>query len=121
MTYAAMTKGFGSLATALLVAAWRMGLYEDLVAEFQMSQAARYRWIEEWLPTIPPKASRWVGEMEEIAKTLEEQGMTPLIHHGAAEMYRFIGQSPLAEETPETWDPNRTVKQMIQSLADCQR
>ncbi len=117
MTYAALTKGFGALATALLVAAQRMGLYEDLAAEFQLSQSARYDWMEEWLPSIPPKAERWVGEMEEIAKTLEEQGLTPLIHQGAVDVYRFIGQSPLAEETPETRDQSRTLARVIEILA----
>ena len=117
MTYAALTKGFGALATALLVAAQRMGLYEDLAAEFQLSQSARYDWMEEWLPSIPPKAERWVGEMEEIAKTLGEQGLTPLIHQGAADVYRFIGQSPLAEETPETRDQSRTLARVIEILA----
>jgi hypothetical protein len=32
-------------------------------------------------------------------------------------MYRFVGTSPLAEETPETRDRDRTLAQVIEGLA----
>ena len=117
MCYAALTKGIGALATELLVGAQRLGLYDPLVEEFQLSQAGHYAWIEGWLPGTPPKAHRWIGEMEEIAGTFADLGLTPKFHQGAADIYRFIGQSPLADETPETLDTSRTLAQMIESLA----
>ena len=55
--------------------------------------------------------------MEEIARTFADAGMTPKIHQGAADMYRFVGSTKLAEETPETRDINRTLEQMIEALA----
>jgi len=118
MTYAAFTKGTFALATELLIAAKRMGLFEALKAEFLLSQEPRYRAIERGLPSVPPKSRRWVGEMEEIAKTFEELQMTPRIYQGAADMYRLMGQSPLADETPETRDKNRTLDKVIEILAD---
>jgi hypothetical protein len=55
--------------------------------------------------------------MEEIATTFEALGLTPKIYQGMAELYRFIGRSPLAEETPESLDRNRSLARVIEILA----
>jgi 3-hydroxyisobutyrate dehydrogenase-like beta-hydroxyacid dehydrogenase len=117
MCYAALTKGITALSTELLVAAWRLGLYEALVDEFQLSQPERYASMEQGLPGMPTKARRWIGEMEEIAKTFGDLGLTPKIYQGAADVYRFVGETPLATETPETLDRSRTLSRMIEILA----
>jgi 3-hydroxyisobutyrate dehydrogenase-like beta-hydroxyacid dehydrogenase len=117
MCYAALTKGMTAIAVESLVTAHMMGVYEALVAELQLSQGDRYRTIERQLPVMPTKASRWIGEMEEIAKTFGDQGLTPKMHQGAADVYRFVGSTSLAEETPETRDRNRTLRQVIEELA----
>jgi len=117
MVYAAFTKGWIALSAELLVAAWHMGLYRNLVEEFQMSQAEPYGRMERGLPSMPPKARRWAGEMEEIAKTFQDLSLTPKIYQGAAEVYRFIGQTSLADETPETQDKSRTLEKMVEVLA----
>jgi len=56
--------------------------------------------------------------MEEIAKTFGSLGLTPRIFEGAADLYRFVGKNPVADETPETIDRNRTLEQLIQILAE---
>ncbi|MFC2020241.1 DUF1932 domain-containing protein [Chloroflexota bacterium] len=118
MVYAAMTKGTSALSIELLVAAWRMGLYEALMGEWQISQKDRYDALSRSLPTVPSKSRRWIGEMEEIAKTFASVGLTPKILEGAADLYRFVGENPLADETPETLDRNRTLEQLIRVLAE---
>ena len=45
--------------------------------------------------------------MEEIAKTFDDVGLTPRMLQGAADLYRFIGATPLADETPENYDRER--------------
>jgi hypothetical protein len=50
---------------------------------------------------MPAKAYRWVPEMEEIAKTFAELGMTRRIFEGATDMYAFIAATPLGKESPE--------------------
>jgi len=117
MTYAALTKGTAALATELLIAAQRMGLYDALVAEFQMSQGPRYAGMEGMIPGMPSKARRWVGEMEEIARTFADLGMTPSIYEGAADMYRLVSETELADETPENRDAGRTLARTIEMLA----
>lgn len=117
MTYAAFTKGSSALTTELLVAAQRMGLYDELSKLFEESQSDRFAQIGRGLLTMPYRSRRWVGEMEEIAKTFGSLGLTPLILEGAADLYRFVGDTPLADETPENYDKSRTLEQLIETLA----
>ena len=117
MCYAALTKGTTALATELLTAAHTMGLYQPLIEEFQLSQEGRYQTMERQLPVMPTKAYRWISEMEEIAKTFADVGLTPKILQGVADMYRFVSTTSLGEERPENRDKNRTLAQMIETLA----
>ena len=117
MCYAAMTKGSWALYTQLLMAAELMGLTEPLLAEFQSGQQAALQRMERTIPTVPPRSRRWVSEMEEIRDTFAELGMTPRLFEGVAEMYRFIGGTPLGEEFPESRDRDRTFTETIQQLA----
>ncbi len=118
MVYAALTKGTSALALELLVAAKRLNLYDALIAEWELSQTDRYESFKRGLQSVPSKAHRWIGEMEEIAKTFGHVGLTPKILEGAADMYRFIKNNPVSDETPETIDRNRTLEQLIEKLAD---
>lgn len=117
MAYAALTKGMAAISTELLIAAKRMGLYDALVDAFQARQSVLYQRIARTLPSMPTRSRRWIGEMEEIATTFEALGLTPKIYQGIAELYRFIGRTSLAEETPETLDRNRSLACVIEILA----
>jgi 3-hydroxyisobutyrate dehydrogenase-like beta-hydroxyacid dehydrogenase len=117
MCYAALTKGLIALGTELLVAAHLMGLDDALRDEQQESIPSVLAWLEGAIPSMPPKAYRWVGEMEEIAATFEALGMTPKMLDGAADMYRFIENTPPGQETPETRDPNRDAYGVVSALA----
>jgi 3-hydroxyisobutyrate dehydrogenase-like beta-hydroxyacid dehydrogenase len=118
MCYGALTKGLTALGTELLVAAKRLGLEDVLRAEQQQSIPDVLAWLEGFVPSMPPKAYRWVGEMEEIAKTFEDVGMTPNILTGAADMYRFIAETPIGKESPETRDKSRGLDGVVAALAD---
>ena len=56
--------------------------------------------------------------MEEIAKTFEAAGVTPRFHQGAAEIYRLLESTSFAEESPETIDRSRTLKDTIREAAE---
>ena len=117
MCYAAMTKGSWALYSELLMAAELMGLTEPLLAEFQSGQQEILQRMERTLPTVPASSRRWVSEMEEIRNTFAHLGMTPHLFEGVAEMYRFIGSTPLGEEFPESRDRDRTFTETIRQLA----
>ncbi len=118
MCYAALTKGLTALATELYVAGEAMGLREALHAELRLSQGTLLKWIERQIPTMPPKASRWVGEMEEIAATFDALGLTPRILEGAAAMYRLVEGTALGSETPEARRRGQALDDVVQILAE---
>lgn len=117
MCYGGLTKGLTALCTELLVAAEALGVSGALQQEFQQSQAEMLKRMERGLPTMPPKARRWVGEMEEIARTFEAVGLTPKFHQGAADLYRFVGESRLADRNPEDAEPPPSLVEMVGVLA----
>ena len=90
MCYAAMTKGTTALRTALLVAARRLDVYDELIAEMEHSQAAALGAAKQGVRRLPNVAYRWIGEMEEIAHTFEHVGVTPDFHTGAAQVFREV-------------------------------
>ena len=101
MCYAAMTKGTTALAVELLVAARKLGVEQALEKELRDSRGDVFDWQMKSIPSMPPKAYRWVPEMQEIAKTFEELGMTRRIFEGATDMYAYIATTPLGKESPE--------------------
>ena len=101
MCYGAVTKGMIALGTELLIAAQRLGVAETLDAELQGSQRAIRDWLVGWLPSMPPKAYRWVPETREIAATFEAVGLPPETMRGAAALYEIIAATPLGGESPE--------------------
>ena len=117
MCYAALTKGTTAIATELLVAARKLGVYDTLIAELRDSQGAQAKRMADAVPAMPGKAHRWVAEMEEIARTFEDVGLTPLIFQGAAEMYRLTARSEIGGERPETVDRFRGVDGTVDVLA----
>ena len=117
MCYAAMTKGTTALYALLLVAAERMGLTEPLLAEFQSSQGRVLQRMEGSVPGMPARSRRWVSEMEEIESTFKHLGLTPFLFRGVADMYRFVGNTPLGEEKPEARDFSRNLAETIRDLA----
>jgi 3-hydroxyisobutyrate dehydrogenase-like beta-hydroxyacid dehydrogenase len=118
MCFAALTKGLQALGIELLIAAKTMGLEEELKAEQSGSMAGVIKWLQGASPRMPPKAYRWVGEMEEIAATFEQLGLTPRILLGAADMYSFIADTPLGKETPEESDKDRDLYEVVAGLAE---
>jgi 3-hydroxyisobutyrate dehydrogenase-like beta-hydroxyacid dehydrogenase len=118
MCYAALTKGTTALMTELSVAAERLGVTAALRQEFAESQQAALERMADGVPTMVPKAHRWVGEMEEIARTFEDCGLTPKTYLGAAEIFDFVAHTPLGRITPEQWrDERRAFEQVIAELA----
>ena len=89
MCYAALTKGLTALLTGSMVAAEAHGVTEALCAELADSQPDFLAGARR-LAGMVPKAYRWVAEMEEIAATFEQAGVTPRLHLGAADVYRLV-------------------------------
>ena len=115
MCYAALTKGSAALMIELLTAAQALGVFDALAQEFEKSQSANWARMQ-GLPGVPMKSRRWVGEMEEIAKCFAGVGMTPRMLTGAADMYRLVGATRLADRTPEDAEPLPSLQEMLATL-----
>ena len=118
MCYGALTKGLQALGTELLVAAKLMGLEEPLRAEQSGTLAGVLQYLQRSMGIMPPKAHRWVGEMEEISTCFADLGMTPRILLGAADMYEFVASTPIGRETPEGRDRDRDLDGIVAALAE---
>jgi len=113
MVYAAGTKGTTALWTEILSASRALGL-EDALRERLGENNPVYTYAQRSIPGMPNRARRWVGEMEEIAKTFEGLGMTPNILQGAADMYTLVGETPLADLTSR--DPNPALEEVLEAV-----
>ncbi|OLN88780.1 putative 28.5 kDa protein in 7S RNA 5'region [Colletotrichum chlorophyti] len=100
MCFASMSKGFTALATQAFTTAHRMGVLDHLRSELGARLPSYLEFAEKGVVTMPPKAYRWVREMEEISKThAEEGGFGPELFVGAAGVYRAVAEdSPLGQE-----------------------
>lgn len=72
---------------------------------------------------MPPKAYRWVGEMEEISQTFADEGFDPRIFLGAAETYRWIADdTDLGKEIVEHREKGKDIedvcKWMVKALKE---
>jgi 3-hydroxyisobutyrate dehydrogenase-like beta-hydroxyacid dehydrogenase len=118
MCYAALTKGTTALMTELAIAAERLGVGAALREEFAQSQGAMLERMRRAVPDMVPKAHRWVGEMQEIARTFGACGLTPATFEGAAEIYALVADTPLGRTSPETWRSNpRRFEEVVTLLA----
>jgi 3-hydroxyisobutyrate dehydrogenase-like beta-hydroxyacid dehydrogenase len=71
MSYAGITKGFTAISALMMLGATRAGCADMLHKELAESQAPLLGWLGRQMPKMPPKAYRWVAEMEEIGLFLD--------------------------------------------------
>ena len=72
MSYAGITKGTQALGAVMMLAATRGGSADALFAELKGSQPQMLAYMQRSLEIMPPKAYRWVAEMQEIADFVGE-------------------------------------------------
>jgi 3-hydroxyisobutyrate dehydrogenase-like beta-hydroxyacid dehydrogenase len=90
LSYAGLTKGFTALGAAMVGAAARHNLAEVLRAELARSQPEMLMRLERFIPTMFPKAYRWIAEMEQIADYTGQESRGAAIYIGAARLYQQI-------------------------------
>jgi 3-hydroxyisobutyrate dehydrogenase-like beta-hydroxyacid dehydrogenase len=93
MCFAALSKGFTALATQSFTTAHRLGVAEDLALEMGQILPRHLDLARKGVPTMPPKAYRWVREMEEIAATMRDDGgWSGELFGGVADVYRAVAE-----------------------------
>jgi 3-hydroxyisobutyrate dehydrogenase-like beta-hydroxyacid dehydrogenase len=87
MAYASWTKGSAALLLAAMETARAFGVEDPLRAEWRISQPALTERLDGARDSASSKGWRWVGEMEEIARTFSAAGQPPGFHEAAAEVF----------------------------------
>jgi len=73
------------------------------------------------LPVVPPKAYRWVPEVEQIAQTFESAGVSGDMMRAAIQVYEQVAQTALGREAPEDRDPSRGGQDVARMLEAAMR
>jgi L-threonate 2-dehydrogenase len=100
MSYAGLTKGIAGLGSAIALGAARGGTTDALIQELRESQPALLPYLAR-LPTLFPKAYRWVAEMEEIADFLAGDVPAQQLYHAIARLYERLAAGAASPETGE--------------------
>ena len=92
MSYAGITKGTQAIGAAMMLAATRAGSADALFAELSASQKELFPWLRRQLSMMPPKAYRWVAEMQEIAGFVGDDPTARELYEGAARFYERFAE-----------------------------
>jgi 3-hydroxyisobutyrate dehydrogenase-like beta-hydroxyacid dehydrogenase len=104
MCFAANSKGTAALHTAILGAAQALGVRDALERQWDVYNPGFTAKSHARIRQVARKSWRFVGEMEEIAATLDDCGMPPDFHLGAAKIYarqeqfKDVGEDPPIED-----------------------
>lgn len=93
MCFASLTKGYAALAIQAFTTAEQLGVLQALQESTQEITPQRVKHTESALVSMPPKAYRWVHEMEEIARThAEDGGFDDTLFRGAAGVFKAVAE-----------------------------
>jgi L-threonate 2-dehydrogenase len=90
MSYAGITKGFTAVSAMMMLGATRAGCAAELHKELAESQSPLLAWLGRQMPKMPPKAYRWVAEMEEIGAFLDGIAGGRNAYEAIARLYQHI-------------------------------
>ncbi len=92
LSYAGITMGTQAIGAARMLAATRAGSADALFAELQTSQKELFPYLKKSLSQMPPKAYRWVAEMQEIAGFVAADPTASELYQGAAHFYERFAE-----------------------------
>jgi 3-hydroxyisobutyrate dehydrogenase-like beta-hydroxyacid dehydrogenase len=100
MAYAAYTKGLAALLLGAHSCAREHGVESALLAEWERSQPGLVQRLEAAAAHVAPRAWRFAGEMDEIARSFAAVGLPAGFHEAAADLYRRMAEFKDAEQSP---------------------
>ncbi len=120
MCFATTTKGATALMIQAFTTASQLGVLDELKAEMGAMNPAALKAAEKGLPSMAPKAYRWVREMEEIADThAEEAGFERDVFKGIAQVYKSVAEdTELGNEKTENRKRGRTADDVALLMAE---
>lgn len=122
MSFACLTKGFTGLAIQSFTTAHRLGVLPELQQHLQQISPKTFDLANASMPRMPPKAYRWVREMEEIEATLAEDGGfegEESIFGGIARTYDLVAHgTDLGNEKTERRNRGKTAEDVAVLMSE---
>lgn len=118
--FASLQKGYTALAIQSYTTAERLGVLGELRAHMGEFAPAMETRAARGLTSMPPKAGRWVREMQEIGRTFREDGGWEGggVFDEIAEVYRYVTEETvLGEERTEARSRGKTVDDVVEAVA----
>lgn len=100
MCFAANSKGTTALLCAIMAAAERMGVREELENQWSRNGSDFARSAVNRIRIVTAKAWRFSGEMEEISSTFQAAGLPAGFHLAASDIYQRIARFKDAGDPP---------------------
>jgi 3-hydroxyisobutyrate dehydrogenase-like beta-hydroxyacid dehydrogenase len=117
MTYAAFNRGLGSLLIEAFIMAERYGALDNVLTYMYKRFPDIMKQMDYYLPGMPAQAVRRVGEMLDVAGTMEARGMEPSMIPQAVKILRAIAQADLKEVDAKA-SPREQVAQVIRIMSE---
>ena len=118
LSYAGITKGCTAIGSAMMLGATRGGTADALLQELSESQPMLLNWMRGFVSRMPPKAYRWVAEMEEIAKFQADDPAARDMYLGIAKFYQQIAD---ALDAPKPGDAVEQLKDFVAERGEGKR
>lgn len=122
MCFASLSKGFTALAIQSFTTAQKIGILDELRSHLDEYSPGTKTKAEKGLTGMPPKAYRWVAEMDEIAATFEADGgfsEDESIFRSIARVYDFVANgTELGKETVENRQRGKTADDVAKLMTE---
>jgi 3-hydroxyisobutyrate dehydrogenase-like beta-hydroxyacid dehydrogenase len=119
MCFASLHKGATALAIEAYTAAHTLGVLPQLRTHLQEYSPGVHKQAENGITRMPPKAYRWVAEMQEIANTFNEVGFGKEMFEGARDVYELVADdTELGKEKTEERDRGQTPEDVALLIAE---
>ncbi|CAL5870430.1 uncharacterized protein PFLUO_LOCUS4666 [Penicillium psychrofluorescens] len=115
MCFGSTTKGFFALAIQSYVTAEALGVLPQLRNYMKRYNAETLAIADKGVISMPPKAYRWVNEMQQIGVMMEEDGgFDQGLFNGVAEVYRVVAEdTALGLEQPGKRSRGTTIDDVV--------
>ena len=116
MSTASFYKGQTALFAQALRAAWSNGVLELVLDDLRRHYPDFVDDAPRLLQSIAAKSGRYVAEMEEIAASQAQAGLTPELFSGFAIVYLELSHTKAAGRSPEQADPGAKLENVLAAL-----
>ncbi|KAL4898150.1 6-phosphogluconate dehydrogenase [Aspergillus ambiguus] len=118
MCFASTTKGLFAIAIQSYVTAGKIGVLPQLRDYMRRHNPDTLKVADKGVTGMPPKAYRWVNEMQQIGAMMEEEGgFDRGLFDGVAEVYRIVAEDTvLGLEQPGERSRGTTVEDVVEVI-----